>query len=114
MNATFKTVMLWIGLYPDEIARFVARIGEYVAAINTRIERMQANLKENQVSTNILRIVNSAYFGFRRGCASLVSAPIIKVFGSNRLTRGVGWLSDLLAIVAMTTQEFNPFIYFRF
>ena len=42
-----------------------------------------------------------AYFGFRRGCPSLVSAPIIKVFGSNRLTRSVGWLSDLLAIVAI-------------
>ncbi len=42
-----------------------------------------------------------AYFGFRRGCPSLVSAPIIKVFGSNGLTRSVGWLSDLLAIVAI-------------
>jgi glycine betaine transporter len=42
-----------------------------------------------------------AYFGFRLGCPSLVSAPIIKAFGSNRLTRGVGWLSDLLAIVAI-------------
>jgi len=42
-----------------------------------------------------------AYFGFRRGCPSLVSAPIVKVFGSNRLTRGVGWVSDLLAIVAI-------------
>jgi glycine betaine transporter len=42
-----------------------------------------------------------AYFGFRRGCPSLVSAPIIKVFGSNGLTRCVGWLSDLLAIVAI-------------
>ncbi len=42
-----------------------------------------------------------AYFGFRLGCPSLVSAPIIKVFGTNRLTRGIGWLSDLLAIVAI-------------
>jgi glycine betaine transporter len=42
-----------------------------------------------------------AYFGFRLGCPSLVSAPIIKVFGANRLTRCVGWLSDLLAIVAI-------------
>ena len=42
-----------------------------------------------------------AYFCFRRGCPSLVSAPIIKVFGSNGLTRSVGWLSDLLAIVAI-------------
>lgn len=42
-----------------------------------------------------------AYFGFRLGCPSLVSSPILKVFGSNRLTRGVGWLSDLLAIVAI-------------
>jgi glycine betaine transporter len=42
-----------------------------------------------------------AYFGFRRGCPSLVSAPIVKVFGSNRLTRTVGWVSDLLAIVAI-------------
>ena len=42
-----------------------------------------------------------AYFGFRLGCPSLVSAPIIKVFGANRLTRSVGWLSDLLAIVAI-------------
>jgi glycine betaine transporter len=42
-----------------------------------------------------------AYFGFRLGCPSLVSAPIVKVFGKGRLTRGIGWLSDLLAIVAI-------------
>jgi glycine betaine transporter len=42
-----------------------------------------------------------AYFSFRLGCPSLVSAPIIKVFGSNGLTRGIGWLCDLLAIVAI-------------
>ena len=42
-----------------------------------------------------------AYFSFRLGCPSLVSAPIIKVFGSNAVTRSVGWLSDLLAIVAI-------------
>jgi glycine betaine transporter len=42
-----------------------------------------------------------AYFGFRRGCPSLVSAPIVKVFGANGVTRSVGWLSDLLAIVAI-------------
>jgi glycine betaine transporter len=42
-----------------------------------------------------------AYFGFRLGCPSLVSAPIVKVFGKGRLARGVGWLSDLLAIVAI-------------
>jgi len=42
-----------------------------------------------------------AYFGFRLGCPSLVSAPIVKVFGVNRLTRTVGWLSDLMAIVAI-------------
>ena len=42
-----------------------------------------------------------AYFGFRLGCPSLVSAPIIKVFGANRLTQSVGWLSDLLAMVAI-------------
>jgi glycine betaine transporter len=42
-----------------------------------------------------------AYFGFRLGCPSLVSAPIIKVFGVNRFTRSVGWLCDLLAIVAI-------------
>ncbi len=42
-----------------------------------------------------------AYFGFRLGCPSLVSAPIIKVCGANGLTRTVGWLSDLLAIVAI-------------
>ena len=42
-----------------------------------------------------------AYFGFRRGCPSLVSAPILKVFGANAVTRTVGWLADLLAIVAI-------------
>jgi glycine betaine transporter len=42
-----------------------------------------------------------AYFSFRLGCPSLVSAPIVKVFGTNGLTRGVGWLCDLLAIVAI-------------
>ncbi len=42
-----------------------------------------------------------AYFSFRLGCPSLVSAPLIKVFGTNRMTTSVGWLSDLLAIVAI-------------
>ncbi len=42
-----------------------------------------------------------AYFSFRLGCPSLVSAPILKMFGQNRLTRCVGWLCDLLAIVAI-------------
>ena len=42
-----------------------------------------------------------AYFGFRRDCPTLVSAPILHVFGLNRVTRSVGWLSDLLAIVAI-------------
>jgi glycine betaine transporter len=42
-----------------------------------------------------------AYFGFRRGCPTLVGAPIVKVFGANRLTRSVAWFSDLLAIVAI-------------
>ncbi len=42
-----------------------------------------------------------AYFGFRRGCPSLIGSPIIDTFGSNRITNGVGWLSNLLAIVAI-------------
>ncbi len=42
-----------------------------------------------------------AYFGFRKGCPSLISAPLIHVFGRNPWTRGVGWLSDLLAIYAI-------------
>ena len=42
-----------------------------------------------------------AYFGFRRGCPTLVGAPLIKVFGEGPVWRGVAWLSDLLAIVAI-------------
>ncbi|MEM7404770.1 MAG: BCCT family transporter [Pseudomonadota bacterium] len=42
-----------------------------------------------------------AYFGFRLGCPSLVSAPILKVFGATKVTRTVGWVTDLLAIVAI-------------
>ena len=42
-----------------------------------------------------------AYFGFRRGCPSLIGAPIIDTFGENRLTESVSWLSNLLAIVAI-------------
>jgi glycine betaine transporter len=42
-----------------------------------------------------------AYFGFRRGCPSLMSAPILYVFGRNAATRFVGGLSDLLAIYAI-------------
>lgn len=42
-----------------------------------------------------------AYFSFRLGCPTLVSAPIVKVFGSTGLTRRVGWLADLLAMVAI-------------
>lgn len=42
-----------------------------------------------------------AYFGFRLNCPSLMSAPILKVYGSNVITRTAGWLCDLLAIVAI-------------
>ena len=42
-----------------------------------------------------------AYFGFRRGCPSLIGSPIINTFGGNRTTNLVSWLSNLLAIVAI-------------
>ena len=42
-----------------------------------------------------------AYFGFRRGCPSLIGAPILDTFGRNRVSGTVSWLSDLLAIVAI-------------
>lgn len=42
-----------------------------------------------------------AYFAFRKGTPSLVSAPILYVLGTGRVSRTVGWLSDLLAIVAI-------------
>jgi glycine betaine transporter len=42
-----------------------------------------------------------AYFSFRKGCPTLVSAPIKAVFGQRNWTRAVGWLSDLLAIYAI-------------
>jgi glycine betaine transporter len=42
-----------------------------------------------------------AYFGFRKGCPTLISAPISHVFGSDGWTRPVGWLCDLLAIYAI-------------
>ena len=42
-----------------------------------------------------------AYFGFRLDCPNLISAPLICVYGENRLTKAIGWLFDLLAIVAI-------------
>lgn len=42
-----------------------------------------------------------AYFGFRRGCPYLVSAPLKYVFGRHRWAHVVGWLGDLLAIYAI-------------
>jgi glycine betaine transporter len=42
-----------------------------------------------------------AYFGFRRGCPSLIGAPILDTFGHNRVTGLVSWASNLLAIVAI-------------
>jgi glycine betaine transporter len=42
-----------------------------------------------------------AYFGFRKGCPSLISAPLVHVFGRKTWTRSVGWMSDLLAIYAI-------------
>lgn len=43
-----------------------------------------------------------AYFSFRRGCPVVVSAPLVHVFGETRLTKSIGWLIDLLAIVAIS------------
>ena len=42
-----------------------------------------------------------AFFTFRKGRPSLVSAPMLAVFGEAAWVRVVGWLSDLLAIVAI-------------
>jgi len=42
-----------------------------------------------------------AYFGFRKGCPYLVSAPLKYVFGRHRWAHVVGWLGDLLAIYAI-------------
>ena len=42
-----------------------------------------------------------AYFGFRRGCAQLVSAPIRYMFGERGWPRLVGAMCDLMAIVAI-------------
>lgn len=42
-----------------------------------------------------------AFFSFRLGCPTLVSAPLVKVYGRTPLVRSAGWLCDLLAIVAI-------------
>jgi glycine betaine transporter len=42
-----------------------------------------------------------AYFGFRRGCPSLIGAPILDTFSHNRITGMISWLCNLLAIVAI-------------
>ncbi|MCA1243193.1 BCCT family transporter [Stappia stellulata] len=42
-----------------------------------------------------------AYFAFRRGTPMLVSAPITYLFPRERWARGLGWMSDFMAIVAI-------------
>ncbi|NRG17527.1 BCCT family transporter [Rhizobiales bacterium] len=42
-----------------------------------------------------------AYFGFRRGCPSLVGSPIVHALGQNKITSAVAWVCDLLAIAAI-------------
>lgn len=42
-----------------------------------------------------------AYFGFRRNRPLLLSAPVRDVFGNAGWTRAMGWVFDLLAIVAI-------------
>ncbi len=42
-----------------------------------------------------------AYFAYRKGRALLLSAPVLDTFGDMRWTRSLGWLFDLLSIVAI-------------
>lgn len=42
-----------------------------------------------------------AYFSFRKGLPTLVGAPIPAVLCSNSVTRSIGWICNLLAIVAI-------------
>ncbi len=42
-----------------------------------------------------------AYFAFRRGGTLLLSAPLMDAFGDARWTRALGWVFDLLSIVAI-------------
>jgi glycine betaine transporter len=42
-----------------------------------------------------------AYFAYRKGRALLLSAPVLDTFGDMRWTRSMGWIFDLLSIVAI-------------
>ena len=42
-----------------------------------------------------------AYFSFRKGWPTLLSSPFLAVFGRARWARALGWVCDLLAIVAI-------------
>lgn len=42
-----------------------------------------------------------AYFGFRRGCPLLVSAPFVAEFPRERWAVALGWVADFLSIVAI-------------
>ena len=42
-----------------------------------------------------------AYFAYRKGGAMLLSAPVLDALGDARWTRAMGWLFDLLSIVAI-------------
>ena len=45
-----------------------------------------------------------AYFAFRRGRTLLLSAPVTDVYGNHLWTRIVGWVFDLLSIVAIAGE----------
>ncbi len=42
-----------------------------------------------------------AYFAYRRGGSMLLSAPVVEALGDVRWTRAMGWIFDLLSIVAI-------------
>ncbi len=42
-----------------------------------------------------------AYFSFRKGCLNLISEPLKYVFGTNSITASVGWLANLVTIIAV-------------
>jgi glycine betaine transporter len=42
-----------------------------------------------------------AYFGFRKNTPQLISAPVSNIFGDHPISRGTGWLTDLLSIYAI-------------
>ena len=109
-----ENVMLWIGLYPDEVGRFVARIGEFALGITKAQIRAAKGLLDGMVIWGDVAYRNGLFFSpdyWRRHFKPVVKALVDEchAHGLPVIYHGCGNVRQIFAdFIEVGVDAYNP------